>query len=182
MLAGQTLIPILSQIELKFNAEQAHYTMCWISNERKGGRGSVAKHSHKLQAADQTQANSTAAGKKLSWFSQDLAKNSQLLKKVTISHPDHVCRFLSSFWTLRVLRLKKFHNIEYNTNINHVCLLFYAHHTFMFLSVLVYTRYTTHLNLLFSDSLWSSLQSLQYWSLFVYVFSVVFVGCLFVYV
>ena len=86
LLAGQTLIPILSQIELKFNAEQAHYTMCWISNEREGsermgGRGSVAKHSHKLQAADQTQANSTAAGKKLSWFSQDLAKNSQLLKK-----------------------------------------------------------------------------------------------------
>ena len=43
--------------------------MCWISNEREGsermgGRGSLAKHSHKLQAADQTQANSTAAGKK----------------------------------------------------------------------------------------------------------------------
>ena len=103
-------------------------------------------------------------------------------EKVTISHPEYVGRFLSSFWTLRVLRLEKFHNIEYNTNINHVCLLFYAHHTFMFLSVLLYTRYTTHLNLLFSDSLWSSLQSLQFWSLFVYVFSVVFVGCLFVFV
>ena len=95
-------------------------------SERMGGRGSVAKHSHKLQAADQTQANSTAAGKKLSWFSQDLAKNSQLLKKVTISHPEYVCRFLSSFWTLRVLRLEKFHNIEYKTNINHVCLFLYA--------------------------------------------------------
>ena len=55
-------------------------------SERMGGRGWVAKHSHKLQAADQTQANWTAAGKKLSWFSQDLATNSQLLKKVTISH------------------------------------------------------------------------------------------------
>ena len=104
----------------------------------------MAKHSHKLQAADQTQANSTVAGKKLSWFSQDLAKNSQLLKKVTISHPEYVGRFLSSFWTLRVLRLEKFHNIEYNTNINHVCLLFYAHHTFyVFICTCVYKVYYT---------------------------------------
>ena len=100
----------------------------------------MAKHSHKLQAADQTQANSTAAGKKLSWFSQDLAKNSQLLKKVTISHPDHVCRFLSSFWTLRVLRLEKFHNIEYKPRLFVVLCSSYF---YVFICTCVYKVYYT---------------------------------------